>query len=201
MSKLFIEDTSLTAIGDAIRAKGGTTELLSVPDGMVAAIAAIEAGGGTSAGLDIDWENDVVVTAVSAGNTLALPDGYTINDIKLIILPTSGSSSYGSSVRYFFAAPGVLTPAASENKLNGITMGAYGTGSQTSYAGIDLLLIDHQENLPYSTSRAMYPIQLRTTDEAPTSLQGYNVTSSSAYAISYLAVGKALIVLEYKEVA
>jgi len=45
MSKLFIEDTSLTAIGDAIRTKTGGTELLSVPTGMVDAINGITTGG------------------------------------------------------------------------------------------------------------------------------------------------------------
>ena len=48
MSKVFIEETSLTAIGDAIRAKTGGTEALSVPTGMVDAIASIETGGGSS---------------------------------------------------------------------------------------------------------------------------------------------------------
>lgn len=47
MSKVFIEETSLTAIGDAIRAKTGSTELLSVPSGMVDAIASITTGGGS----------------------------------------------------------------------------------------------------------------------------------------------------------
>lgn len=46
MSKVFIEEASLTAIGDAIRAKAGSTELLSVPTGMVDAITNLSAGGG-----------------------------------------------------------------------------------------------------------------------------------------------------------
>ena len=46
MAKLFIEDTSLTAIGDAIRSKTGGNELLSVPTGMVDAINSIATGGG-----------------------------------------------------------------------------------------------------------------------------------------------------------
>lgn len=40
-------DAGLTAIADAIREKGGTTESLSFPDGMEAAVYAIEAGGGS----------------------------------------------------------------------------------------------------------------------------------------------------------
>lgn len=45
MGKVFINETSLTAIGDAIREKTGGTELLS-PAEMATAIAGIETGGG-----------------------------------------------------------------------------------------------------------------------------------------------------------
>lgn len=46
MSKVFIEEESLTAIGNAIREKTGDTAPLSVPTGMVEAIASISGGGG-----------------------------------------------------------------------------------------------------------------------------------------------------------
>ena len=49
MSKVFINESSLTSIGNAIRGKTGNSELLSVPDGMVAAIESITTGGGGSA--------------------------------------------------------------------------------------------------------------------------------------------------------
>ena len=49
MSKVFINESSLTSIGNAIRGKTGSSELLSVPDGMVAAIESITTGGGGSA--------------------------------------------------------------------------------------------------------------------------------------------------------
>lgn len=45
MSKVFIEETSLTAIGDAIREKTGTTDLMS-PAQMATAITGITTGGG-----------------------------------------------------------------------------------------------------------------------------------------------------------
>lgn len=45
MSKVFIEESTLSSIGNAIREKNGTTELIAPLD-MGAAIAAIEAGGG-----------------------------------------------------------------------------------------------------------------------------------------------------------
>ena len=49
MSKVFIEETTLSAIGDAIREKGGTTTLIAPLD-MATAIRAIETGG-TPAGI------------------------------------------------------------------------------------------------------------------------------------------------------
>lgn len=48
MSKVFINETSLTSIGNAIREKTGSSELLSVPDGMVAAIQSITTGSGSA---------------------------------------------------------------------------------------------------------------------------------------------------------
>ena len=51
MSKVFIEEESLTAIGNAIREKTGDTAPLSVPTGMVEAIAGISGGGG---GVDVN---------------------------------------------------------------------------------------------------------------------------------------------------
>ena len=48
MSKVFINESSLTSIGNAIRGKTGGSELLSVPDGMVAAIESITTGGGSA---------------------------------------------------------------------------------------------------------------------------------------------------------
>ena len=41
-------DSKLTTVADAIRTAGGTTEPMSFPSGMVEAITAIQAGGGSS---------------------------------------------------------------------------------------------------------------------------------------------------------
>lgn len=51
MAKYTINDTTLTSIADAIRAKGGTSAALT-PSQMAEAIAAIQAGGGDSNGID-----------------------------------------------------------------------------------------------------------------------------------------------------
>lgn len=53
MSKGFIEDTTLTAIGDAIRSKNGSTAQYK-PNEMAAAINAIVSGGGSD-NLDMSW--------------------------------------------------------------------------------------------------------------------------------------------------
>lgn len=44
MTKLLVEDTSLTTVADAIRTKGGTTGALTFPDGFVSAVEGIETG-------------------------------------------------------------------------------------------------------------------------------------------------------------
>lgn len=59
MSKVFIEESSLTAIGNAVRAKTGSSDLLVVPDGMVSAISSIETGGG---GGDYFTDDDLTFT-------------------------------------------------------------------------------------------------------------------------------------------
>lgn len=58
MSKYSIEDTTLTAIADAIREKGGTSDPI-LTEGMAAAIAAIEAGGGCAIGTIIPADTSI----------------------------------------------------------------------------------------------------------------------------------------------
>lgn len=46
MSTFTVQSSSLYAVADSIRAKGGTSDMLSFPDGFISAIAAIDGGGG-----------------------------------------------------------------------------------------------------------------------------------------------------------
>ena len=48
MSNYIASDTDLTAVADAIRAKGGTSAQLAFPSGFVSAVQAIPSGGGGS---------------------------------------------------------------------------------------------------------------------------------------------------------
>lgn len=51
MAEYLVQDTSLTAVADAIREKGGTTAPLSFPAGMADAVRSIQSGGDLSLGI------------------------------------------------------------------------------------------------------------------------------------------------------
>lgn len=51
MADYLVQDTSLTAVADAIREKGGTTDPLSFPAGMAKAVRDIQSGGDLSLGI------------------------------------------------------------------------------------------------------------------------------------------------------
>ena len=68
MAEYLVQDTSLTAVADAIREKGGTTAPLSFPAGMAAAVRNIQSGGGDLSSVDVyiaDFTSstDLIVTA------------------------------------------------------------------------------------------------------------------------------------------
>ena len=80
----------LTAIADAIRAKGGTTDLLTL-DGMVEAINAISAGGGAT-----DVTDSIVSVAFSSTNSFDTYTGFNgilPEDAKIAILLWQGDES------------------------------------------------------------------------------------------------------------
>lgn len=69
MAEYLVQDTSLTAVADAIREKGGTTAPLSFPSGMAAAVRNIQSGGGDLSSVDVyiaDFTSDADLT-VTAG--------------------------------------------------------------------------------------------------------------------------------------
>ena len=51
MAEYLVQGESITAVADAIREKGGTTEPLSFPDGMAEAVRGIQSGGDPSLGI------------------------------------------------------------------------------------------------------------------------------------------------------
>lgn len=92
MSKVFIEEASLTAIGDAIRAKTGGSEMLTVPSGMVEAIAAIETGGGSNSSAYVSQPVDVLTLRC---NLDANPWHYS--NAEIVDIPTRSLFS-GSTI-------------------------------------------------------------------------------------------------------
>lgn len=82
MSKVFIEEESLTAIGNAIREKTGDTAPLSVPTGMVNAIGSITTGGSSGGG-------DVSINGAELKEVKALEGNFPANTMCSVKKPTA----------------------------------------------------------------------------------------------------------------
>lgn len=112
MAKIFIEESTLSAIGDAIRAKTGKTDMIS-PQNMPTEIASIRAGGGSSTVTtsDVnfyDYDGTLVASySLSEAQSLtALPDGpthegltfqgwnWTLDAIKALNRPVTVGAMY-----------------------------------------------------------------------------------------------------------
>lgn len=87
MTKLLVEDTSLTTVADAIRTKGGTTGALTFPDGFVSAIDDL---GGGSLGSFIDASITEITADMLKGCTKIINYGvYSRNNLISIVMPDS----------------------------------------------------------------------------------------------------------------
>ena len=99
MSKVFIEESTLTAIGNAIRAKEGSTALIA-PGNMATKIANLPTGGGGE--VIVDDLGLELITAENHGSTItALPSGitnirpyafYKMNQLAITSIPNSVSN-------------------------------------------------------------------------------------------------------------
>lgn len=99
-------DADLTTVADAIRSKGGTTEQLLFPSGMVTAIGAIQSGGGSGENL-LDYVNDLCleyqyiekdILNISFGkyvnNTnIRFPNLYSASGFRHIVIDFLGEST------------------------------------------------------------------------------------------------------------
>ena len=106
MAKGLIQDTTLTAIGNAIRAKTGGTDLI-LPSAMPDAIASIQAGsGGDSSGSDLSNCN---IGSVTNPNTYArplqIPSSVSSESIKFLMIQDT-STNYRTHVYLKDNAPG-----------------------------------------------------------------------------------------------
>lgn len=119
MAKVFIEETSLTAIGDAIRAKTGGTEALTVPTGMVDAIASIEAGGGSSTEIEDAILNHTLSGAYANDRITMVHDNAFSNSPNLTSVDFPKVTTVGSYVfQYCYSLESANLPLAN-------TIGSY----------------------------------------------------------------------------
>lgn len=121
--KVYLEDSSLTAIADAIREKNGETTAYK-PAEMASAIAAIETGGGSSESYNLVYN---IITPSAATGAIDLSP-YISSPDDLVAMTWTGNTIKGVSggnqkyLRMYFANP------------NGEMLLAYvGTSSSTTY--------------------------------------------------------------------
>lgn len=88
MAEYLTNTTDLTAVADAIRSKGGTSAQLVYPNGFVAAIQAISAGGSKE-----EQEKSLAITA-NGSYTIEPDDGKTLSKVTATVnVPDSGGGT------------------------------------------------------------------------------------------------------------
>jgi hypothetical protein len=86
MAERIVQEESLVAVADAIRAKGGTTDALSFPTGFVNAISTIQAGGGGG----ISAYVETVTFAENTQNYTVHHNLCVIPDVAIIVCTNNG---------------------------------------------------------------------------------------------------------------
>lgn len=168
MGQYVVQDTSLTAVANAIRTKGGTSASLEFPDGFVTAIGNISGGGGTPR-----TSSDLTVS----GATVTAPAGVYASDasttVATMTLPTTTSSSATSgytskatldrstSDRYINVAPG-YNSAGGYYKISAVANGtvtapsSISGSSATVSTGTNTLTLTKTVSVTPSVSTAGY---------------------------------------------
>ena len=98
MAEYLVTDTELSGVADAIRAKGGTSESLTWPDGYKAAVEAIQTGGGAKEPYieeTYDAKGNLIDVNLVGYTTIRPYAFYKCTNLSLISLP-SGLTSIGS---------------------------------------------------------------------------------------------------------
>ena len=142
MAEYLVQDTSLTAVADAIRSKGGTSEALAFPAGFVSAIEAIEAGGGgevTPPTTPTDGKTRVYIH-LEHGRTSPMlgvcPNGTVTVDWGDGTEPDTLTGTSTTAVKWTptheYTAPGDYVIALTVEG----TMGFYGNYGENQYSGI-----------------------------------------------------------------
>lgn len=104
-----ILDAELLTVADAIRAKGGTSDVLAFPEGFVSAVEAIAAGGGESGGIGAIKFVDEDITVEESTSTAVT---YTIDGVQIPTFldnPNKWGSYTGNEVMICFITPKEIT--------------------------------------------------------------------------------------------
>lgn len=124
MADYITNDTELTSIANAIRAKGGTSAQLVYPSGFVSAIQAIETGGNTTT-----WETvfDTVTKSITGEGTTGYIDGLT---------PFPDPIEYGSVWRITYNGTPYICTAVDDHDMSEANMTAgYLIGNSVPFGG------------------------------------------------------------------
>ena len=104
MAEYLTNTADLTAVADAIRAKGGTSDPLVYPDGFVTAIQAIQTGGGGGSDELVNSLIDRTISGAYVNNTVTVIGVYGLagcTKLTSVVLPavriTEGNSMVGCS--------------------------------------------------------------------------------------------------------
>lgn len=143
MSEYRVKGTDLTAVADAIRAKGGTSASLPFPDGFVSAVQNIPSGGGstlisktiTENGTydaeddNADGYSEVTVNVSSklvsgtftgetegSGMTITIPYAGSGYPVALVIYPTVGANKSGEAITSLARKYAIISYSAVKNE-------------------------------------------------------------------------------------
>lgn len=208
-NKYVVSDTTLTAIADAIREKGGTSESLSFPDGFVDAIEDIPTGGGGT------YQEKTGITPTTSSQTITADEGYdALSSVQINAMPsgTAGTPtaekgavsnhsvnvtpSVTNTTGHITGGTKTGTPvnvAASELVSGTKSITANGTGIDvTNYAAVDVAVPAESPTLQ-SKSKTYTPTESQQTesiaaDSGYDGLSGVNVTVN-AVPSSYVGSG------------
>ena len=185
MAKYFVEEDSLTSVADAIRAKGGTSEPLSFPDGFVNAVEGIQAGGSGSddsftkliEAIIVDLSND---QATKVGAMLLKKCG-TLKSVNLPNVITLGADCFsGCSNLYAVNLPklqtingscflGTAVSALSFPKLVTVTGGSSFNGcSKLSFIDLGVNFASFYGNSVFAGCSLLSTVVLRNTTKIAT---------------------------------
>lgn len=207
-NKYVVSDTNLSAIADAIREKGGTSENLTFPDGFVDAIEDIPSGGGT-------YQAKTGITPTTSSQTITADEGYdALSSVQINAMP-SGTAGTPTAAKGAVSNHSVNVTPSVTNTTGHITGGtktgtpvsvtaselvsgtksitANGTGIDvTNYAAVDVAVPGESPTLQ-SKSKTYTPTESQQTesiaaDSGYDGLSGVNVTVN-AVPSSYVGSG------------